>query len=108
MSFKKVTAIFDQDKLDKVESALNAHALKSFTVHTVAGKGNYQDLYNNTLSEHIQMDIYIHQARAIEVANIIIEAAHSGCEDEGMVSISDVDKLFWIHSKQQLKGDELK
>ena len=109
MSFKKVTAIFDQLKLVDVENALKAHSKIGFTVHSVEGKGAYVDLYNrNALSSHIQMDIYTNQDCALRVAQIIIDAAHIDSEDEGVVSISDVDMLFWIHSQQQVSSEELK
>jgi len=111
MSFKKVTAIFDQIKLIDVENALKAHSHIGFTVHSVEGKGKdaYVGLYDrNTLSLHIQMDIYTNQDCALQVAQIIIDAAHSNSEDEGLVVISDVDTLFWIHTKQQVSNDELK
>ena len=109
MSFKKVTAIFDQIKLVDVENALKVHSHIGFTVHSVEGKGAYVDLYNrNVLSTHIQMDIYTNQNSALQVAQIIIDAAHSNTEDEGLVSISDVDMMFWIHSQQQVSSEELK
>ncbi|MEJ6078422.1 hypothetical protein MT391_07705 [Vibrio sp. 1-Bac 57] len=109
MSYKKVTAIFDQIKLTEVENALKQHSNIGFTIHSVEGKGTYVDLYNiNTLSTHIQMDIYTNQDCALQVAKIIIDAAHSNSEDEGLVVISDIDTLFSIHTKQQVSIDELK
>ena len=54
------------------------------------------------------MDIYTNQNCALQVAQIIIDAAHNHSEDEGLVVISDVDTLFWIHTKQQVSNKELK
>tara|TARA_R110001583_G_scaffold1612_7_gene12724 strand:- start:4112 stop:4447 length:336 start_codon:yes stop_codon:yes gene_type:complete len=108
MSFKKVTAIFDQLKLVDVENALSKNSHIGFTVHSVEGKGAYVNLYSkNALSSHIQMDIYTHNLSAHKVAKIIMQAACTHSEDEGLISITDIDELFWIHTQKAVSEDEL-
>lgn len=72
-------------------------------------KDIYVDLYNcHALFAHIQIDIDTNQDCALQLAQIIIDAAHSNSEDEGLVSISDVDMLFLIHFQQQVSSEALK
>ena len=109
MSLKKITAIFDELRLNNVEDALRHHSITGYTLHKTEGRGNYVDTYNkNNLSPHIQMDIYISDKFATKVANVIINAAYTNTEDEGLVSITSVDELFWIHTKQAVQEDEFK
>ena len=109
MSLKKVTAIFDELRLSNVEDAMRKHSITGYTVHKTEGRGNYVDTYNkNNLSPHIQMDIYTSDKYATKVAKVIINTAYANTEDEGLVSITSVDELFWIHTKQLAQEDEFK
>jgi len=109
MSLKKVTAIFVELRLSNVEEALRNHSIAGYTIHKTEGRGAYVDTYNkNNLSPHIQMDIYTSDKYAAKVAKIIINAAYTNTEDEGLVSITSVDELFWIHTKQAVQEDEFK
>ncbi|MFT7054283.1 MAG: nitrogen regulatory protein P-II 1 [Psychromonas sp.] len=109
MSLKKVTAIFVELRLSNVEEALRNHLITGYTIHKTEGRGAYVDTYNkNTLSPHIQMDIYTSDKCATNVAKIIINAAYTNTEDEGLVSITPVDELFWIHTKQAIQESEFK
>ncbi|PKH02107.1 P-II family nitrogen regulator [Psychromonas sp. MB-3u-54] len=109
MSLKKVTAIFDELRLSNVEDTLRKHSIIGYTIHKTEGRGAYVDTYNkNKLSPHIQMDIYTSDKYAAKVAKIIINAAYTNTEDEGLVSITSVDELFWIHTKHAVQEDEFK
>lgn len=107
MPLKKVTAIFVELRLSNVEETLRKHSITGYTIHKTEGRGAYVDTYNkNNLSPHIQMDIYTSDKCAANVAKIIINAAYTNTEDEGLVSITPVDELFWIHTKQAIQEDE--
>jgi len=109
MSLKKVTAIFDELKLSNIEDALCKHSITGYTIHHTKGRGVYADNYNkNHLSSHIQMDIYSSDKYASKVAKIIVNAAYTNTEGEGLVSITPVDELFWVHTKQLAQEDEFK
>ncbi|MCB1702116.1 MAG: P-II family nitrogen regulator [Pseudomonadales bacterium] len=101
MSFKLVAAIFDQMRLEAVETALVNHGVKGFTVHSVRGRGAYFDAYNrDPLTTHIRLLTYTNEKNARAVAQVIMDAAHAGMDNEGLVRISAVDELFWIHTRQ--------
>ena len=46
MNMKKLTAIFDEMVLARVEEALLSHGYKGFTIHKATGRGAYADTYN--------------------------------------------------------------
>jgi len=107
MSLKKITAIFDELRLSNIEDALRKHSITGYTIHNTKGRGAYADNYNkNHLSPHLQMDIYSSDKYASKVAKIIVDAAYADAEDEGLVSITPVDELFWIRTKQLAQEDE--
>lgn len=100
MSLKKVTAIFDELKLDAVEIALAWHGIRGFTVHKVKGRGEYFNSFSrDPLTPHVLLEIYTSESCAPKVARLIVEVVHADMEDEGLVSIETVDKMYWIHSK---------
>ena len=109
MNMKKVTAIFDEMVLTRVEEALLSHGYKGFTIHKATGRGAYADTYNrNHLSAHIVMTIYVAFDDAEHVAEVLLDAAHTNIEGEGLVSISPVDNLYWINSKSEASEEDLR
>ncbi|TVZ37453.1 nitrogen regulatory protein P-II family [Alteromonadaceae bacterium 2753L.S.0a.02] len=113
MKLSKVVAIFDELKLEDIEAALLDNGVAGFTIHPVSGRGRYFDSFNeNHLIKHIQIEIYTLREYAEPIGNVIVEAAYSNAESEGLVSIQPVDELYWIHDKRmaqpadfRFKGD---
>jgi nitrogen regulatory protein P-II 1 len=87
--------------LEAVEAALIGHGIRGFTVHPVKGRGAYFDAYNRDhLTTHIRLLTYTSEKNARVVAQVIMNAAHAGTDNEGLVRISPVDEVYWIHTKQ--------
>ncbi len=104
---KKVTAIFDELKLDSVEKALLRHGVKGLTVHKVRGRGEYFNSYgSDPLTAHILVEIYTTDRHAKRVAQVIMEAAHSNVEAEGLVSIDPINEFYWIHTKARCSEED--
>jgi len=97
MDINKVTAIFDEFRLKEVVETLIRHGVKGFTVHPVRGRGYYFDSFNeNHLIKHIQM----------EIAQLIVDAAHVNADSEGLVCIVPVNDLLWIHDKRSATDND--
>ncbi len=108
MKLSKITAIFDQLRQGVVEETLIGRGVSGFTLFPVRGRGNYFDSYNDDhLVDHVQLEVYVNSDDARDVAFLIVEAAHSGVPNEGLVSISPVDELLWIHDKRTATDKEL-
>jgi nitrogen regulatory protein P-II 1 len=100
MSFKKVVAIFDEYRLDKVKASLLKHGVTGFTVHEVYGRGNYFNAIDEDhLIKHIQLIIYTSAEHAEHIAKLIVATAHANADAEGLVAIENVDNLYWIHTQ---------
>lgn len=98
MSLKKVTAIFDEFRLKDIEKELNNQGVIGYTVYHVKGRGKYHDNFNeDRLIPHIQMDLYTNDRNAEAIAKLIMTTAHVNADSEGLVCISPVDELYWIH-----------
>lgn len=101
MSLKKVTAIFDGLQLEVVQKALVSHGIKGFTIQAVRGRGAYFNSYTrDPLTTHILLTTYTRTENAHAVAQVIIDAAHVNTDNEGLVSISPIDEVYWINTKQ--------
>ncbi len=107
MSLCKVVAIFDEFRLKIVESELIKHGIHGFTLHPVRGHGRYFDSFNEShLVKHIQMEIYASDAQATDMCRLIADAAYSGAESEGLVSVVPVQALYWIHDKREAQSSD--
>ena len=105
MSYRKVTAIVSCDALEKVESALQAIGVGGISVSKVKGYGEYVDLYKpNWLTEHCRVEVFTSAQRAEKVARTIIEAAHSGLKEDGIVAILPVEYLYRIRTRAPLEA----
>jgi nitrogen regulatory protein PII len=109
MNIKKVTAIIDEIQLDKVEKELGTHGIKGFTIHPVSGRGEYCNTYSrNQLVNHVQIEIYTSESHAGPIARLIMQTADVGVQSEGLVAISSVDELFWVHKQRPVDEDDFK
>ncbi|GAB1259680.1 P-II family nitrogen regulator [Teredinibacter haidensis] len=107
MSLCKVVAIFDEFRLEEVESKLIEHGVHGFTLHPVRGRGRYFDSFNeNHLIKHIQMEIYVSEEQSLDLSRLISETAYSGAESEGLVSVVPVQSLRWIHDKREAQATD--
>ena len=107
MSLCKVVAIFDEFRLEEVESKLIEHGVHGFTLHPVRGRGRYFDSFNkNHLIKHIQMEIYASEEQTSALCLLISGAAYSGAESEGLVSVVPVQSLCWIHDKRDAQPSD--
>jgi nitrogen regulatory protein P-II 1 len=109
MSIKKITAIFDQLQLRKLEDELKAHGITGFTIHPVKGRGDYCNTYSqDQLVKNIQIEIYTSEQHVLTIAKLIMQTVDVGLQSEGLVSISSVDQMFWIHQQTPVNSEEFK
>jgi nitrogen regulatory protein P-II 1 len=107
MSLKQVSAIFNEMKLSEVEKALISHGVKGFTVHKVKGRGAYFNSYGRDhLTSHVRLLTFTSDKNAGKVAQLIMDTAHAGTDNEGLVRISPVDEVHWIHSRKRCEDNE--
>ncbi len=109
MKICRVNAIFDEFRLNNVKNELIRHGVTGFTLFTVRGRGYYFDRFNEQhLIKHVEMEIYANADQADRIAELIVDVAHVNAEGEGLVSITPVDKLYWIHDKRAANNDDFR
>lgn len=107
MPVKKIVAIIDELQLESVEKKLGAHGVMEFSIHPIKGRGHYCNTFSkNGLVSHIQIEIFTNEKHASKIAKLIIDTAHVGADNEGLVAIISVDELFGVSQKKSISGEE--
>jgi nitrogen regulatory protein P-II 1 len=100
MNYKKVTAIFRIDLLEKVEHALQDTGVKGLSVSKVKGYGEYADFYaKDWMSTHARIELFLEEGEAESTAKTIMDAASLSMEGDGIVAIVPVEKFYRIRTK---------
>jgi len=109
MIFRKVTAIFRPDRLEAVEDRLRGLAVPGISVTKVKGFGEYANFYQpDWMCAHVRIEVYTSKLKADEIAEAILEAAHTGMEGDGIVAILPVESVYHIRTKEKCQHDVCK
>jgi len=103
MKYRKVTAILRYSFLEKVEQSLVSIGIDDISVTQVHGYGEYRNFYQaDTMCEHARVEIYCLASQAKDIANCIMEKAHTGQAGDGVVAISPVEELLHTRTKTSI------
>ncbi len=106
MNFRKVTAIIRPDLLEQVEDRLKVLNVPGVSVSKVKGYGEYANFFQSDwLSTHTKIEIFTNTDNAKEIAEAIMEAAHTGTEGDGIVAILPVESVYHIRTRQLCSED---
>lgn len=106
-NYKKITAIIRKGRLEAVEHALQELGIPGITVTRVKGYGEYADFFsNNWMVSHARIEIFIRAERAEEVANAILEAAHTGLAGDGIVAVLPVETVRRVRTGASLPPEK--
>ena len=106
MNYRKVTAIFRLDLLEKVEKKLQGLGVKGLSVSKVKGYGEYADFYaKDWMTNHARIELFTEADDAEVIAKAIMDAASLDMEGDGIVAILPVEKLYRIRTKTEVSDD---
>ena len=106
MIFRKVTAIFRPGRLEAVEERLRGLGVPGITVTKVKGFGEYASFYGpDWLCNHVRIEVFTSKLKADEIAEVIMEAAHTGSEGDGIVAVLPVESVYHIRTKEKCQHD---
>jgi len=109
MIFRKVTAIFRPNRLEAVEDRLRGLGVAGISVTRVKGFGEYANFYEpDWLCTHVRIEVFTSKLKADEIAEAIMEAAHTGIEGDGIVAILPVESVYHIRTKEKCQHDVCK
>lgn len=96
----KISAIVQPDRLKAIEQRLLEIDVKNYMCFDIKGRGHYANLYAlDGMTKRACIELFISTDRAKEVAEEIMEVAHTGVEGDGTISIEKIDALFKIGAK---------
>lgn len=101
MSFKKITAIVRTSVLSAVENALKDLGVPGVSVSQIKGYGEYSDFYaKDWMVTNSRVEVFIDAECAEATAQAIMDAAHTGLEGDGIVTITSVEQIYHIRTKE--------
>ncbi len=101
MKFRKVTAIIRPDLLEQVEDRLKSLNVPGVSVTKIKGYGEYANFFKSDwLCTHSRVEVFTSADKATEIAEGIMDAAHTGVEGDGIVAILPVEAVYHIRTKQ--------
>lgn len=107
IEYCKVTAIIRRDAMGKVEESLQEYGLNGASVTQVVGYGEYADFYRHDLmTTHTKFEIFTTVKHAEDIAQAIMDAAHSGMEGDGIVVVQPVSKIYRIRRRAEVRSDD--
>jgi len=86
--------------LEPIEDALRQLGGIGVNVSQVRGFGEYADFYERDwMTNHLRVEVFTTEDRAQAVAGAIMDAAHTGQEDDGIVAVLPVLELYSIRTR---------
>ncbi len=106
MRYKKVTAIVICEKLKAVEEALIGIGVGGVSISEVRGYGEYHNFYQaDMMSCHARIEVFCLASRADAIVHAIMDAAHLGQPEDGIVAVLPVEQLYRIRTKSDYEAD---
>lgn len=100
MAISKITAFIQSNALQSVEQCLLELEVPGFSCFEVKGRGGYSNFFSSDgMSSHTCVELFISERRAREVAEAIMDVAHTGNIGDGIITIEKIDALYKIESR---------
>lgn len=104
-ALRKITAIIRNDRVDDLEKQLRRSGVPGVSVDDVKGYGEYPDLIcSDWLSRHTRVEIVVDESQVPRIADMIIEAAHTGLPGDGIVYVEPVTAVYRIRDRHHAKS----
>lgn len=105
MAFMNITATIGVDRLERVESRLRKAGVPGVSISKVKGYGLYKNFFQRDyLTSHARIQIYAPSDRVEEIVVAIMDAAHTGAENDGVVIVSPIAKMYRIDDRGGAAG----
>jgi nitrogen regulatory protein P-II 1 len=109
MKFRKVTAIIRPERLEAVEECVKKLNVPGVSVSKVKGFGEYANFFETDwLCSHMRIEVFVGAKQADELAQAIMDAAHTGLEGDGIVAVLPVESVYHIRTKEKCQYEVCK
>jgi len=97
MEYRKIIAIISADSLAAVEDALKREATIQVAITRIKGYGDYKNFYDpDWVSTRARVEVFAAQADIPGIAEAIMDAAHAGLDNDGVVAVIPVEEIYRI------------
>ena len=103
MEYKTITATIDAQCLEEVEKSLHALGVPGVSVTETKGYGVYKNYFQRDwLVTHARIQLHLQEERVDEAIEVIMSAAHTGSEDDGVIVVSPIESIYSIRERAEV------
>ena len=108
MAINLVVAIVRESTVRNVVSKLYANNVPGVSVSPVRGYGEHVNVYSGDLTDDsVRVEVFVAEKNTRQVVDIIMQAANTGMEGDGIVSVLPVNEIYQIRDFSQLTDSNL-
>lgn len=100
MTFKKVHAVIRTETLQRVKERLQEMHLPNLVITTVKEFGEHEEFFAfRSEYRYARIEVFADAERAANVAEAIVETAHTGISGDGLVALLPVEAIYRVRDK---------
>jgi len=108
MAINLVVAIVRESTVKTIVSRLYENSIPGVSISPVRGYGEHVNVYSQDITEeNMRVEVFVADSYAQHVVDIIMKAAHTGLEGDGIVAILPVSAAYQSKDFTQLKDSQL-
>lgn len=108
MAINLVLAIVRESRVKSIVSKLYNNSIPGVTISPVRGYGEHVNVYSTDITdENVRVEVFVADKYAEHVVKIIMEAAHTGLEGDGIVAVLPVSTIYQCKDFTKLQDSQL-
>lgn len=108
MAINLVVAIIREVQVRNVVSKLYENNVPGVSVSPVRGYGEHVNVFSQDLTEDsVRVEVFVSDQSTRRVVDIIMQAANTGMEGDGIVAVVPVNEVYQIRDFSQLSDSNL-
>lgn len=108
MAINLVFAIVRESQVRTVVSKLYENNIPGVSISLARGYGEYANVYSHDITEeNMRVEVFVAEKYAEQVVKIIMQAAHTGLQGDGIVAVLPVTSVYQTRDFTQLKDSQL-
>ena len=108
MAINLVVAVVRESQVRNVISKLYENSIPGVTVTPVRGYGEHVNVYSSDITEdNVRVEVFVAEPYAEHVVQMIMKAAHTGLEGDGIVAVLPVSSMYQSKDFSKLQDSQL-
>lgn len=103
MAYNEITAIVDMLALKRVRQSLHKINVPGISVFKISGYGKHKNFFKSGLmQQHNCVRVIASEDETDHVVQTIMDAAHTGMEGDGIVTVKPISRFYSIYDKKRI------